>query len=82
VNGTFVAARTTRVNKNFLQCRVANKVGKACANKTGMVLEHWAMEQGDGFGFGIGRLAEVVNVSIWAEAADDGGAGWGVNGLA
>ena len=40
------------------------------------------MEQDAGFGFGIGRLAEVVNVSIWAEAADDGGAGWGVNGLA
>ena len=27
-------------------------------------------------------MAEVVNISIWAEAADDGGAGWGVNGLA
>jgi len=40
------------------------------------------MEQDDGFGFGIGSMAEVVNVSIWAETADDGGAGWGVNGLA
>jgi hypothetical protein len=40
------------------------------------------MEQDDGFGFGIGSMAEVVNVSIWAEAADDGGAGRGVNGLA
>ena len=47
-----------------------------------MVSEHRAMEQDAGFGFGIGRLAEVVNVSIWAEAADDGGARWGVNGLA
>jgi len=52
-----------------------------CANKTGMVSEHWAMEQNEGFSFGIGRLAEVVKVSIWAEVADDGGAGWGVNGL-
>jgi len=40
------------------------------------------MEQDDGFGCGIGSMAEVVNVSIWAEAADDGGAGWSVDGLA
>jgi hypothetical protein len=47
-----------------------------------MVSEHRAMEQDAGFGFGLGSMAEVVNVSIWAEAADAGGAGWGVNGLA
>ena len=40
------------------------------------------MEQDDGFGFGIGSMAEVVNVTVGAQAADDGGAGWGVNGLA
>ena len=33
-------------------------------------------------GFWIWGGAEVVNVAIGAEAADDGGAGWGVNGLA
>ena len=36
-----------------------------------MVSEYRAMEQDDGFGFGIGSLAEVENVSIWAEAADE-----------
>ena len=47
-----------------------------------MVSEHRAVEQDDGFGAWIRRVAEVVNVAIWAEAAQDGGAGWGVNGLA
>ena len=47
-----------------------------------MPSEHRAVEQDDGFGAWIRRVAEVVNVAIWAEAADDGGAGWGVNGLA
>src|SRR3990172_366435 len=64
------------------RCRVANKVGKACANKTGMGSEHWAMEQDDGFGFWVRRVAEVENVAIGAETADNGGAGWSVNGLA
>jgi len=47
-----------------------------------MASEHRAVEQDDGFGAWIRRVAKVVNVAIWAEAADDGGAGWGVNGLA
>jgi len=47
-----------------------------------MVSEDRDMEQDDGFGFGIGSMAEVVNVTIWAETAEDAGAGWGVNGLA
>jgi hypothetical protein len=40
------------------------------------------MEQDDGFGVFVRSLAEVVNVSIGAEAADDGGAGRSLNGLA
>jgi len=47
-----------------------------------MGLEDWAMEQDDGVGFWVWRLAEVENVTIGAEATDDGGAGWSVNGLA
>ena len=39
------------------------------------------MEQDDGFGLWIWGLAEVVDVSVWAQAADDGGTGWGVNGV-
>jgi len=39
------------------------------------------MEEDEGYGFWIWGVAEVVNVSIWAETTDDGGAGWGVNGL-
>ena len=44
--------------------------------------EHWAMEEDDGFGFWIWGVAEVVNVSIWAETADDGGARGSLNGMA
>jgi len=47
-----------------------------------MVTEHWAVEQDDGFGLWVWRLAEVVKVSLGTETADDGGAGWGCNGVA
>jgi hypothetical protein len=40
------------------------------------------MKQDDGFGIFVWGVAEVVDVTIGAETADDGGAGWGVNGLA
>ena len=40
------------------------------------------MEQDDGFGVFVRSLAEVVNVAVGAEAAEDGGAGWRVEGLA
>ena len=40
-----------------------------------MGLEDWAMEQDDGFGVLVWGMSEVVDVSIGAEAADDGGAG-------
>jgi hypothetical protein len=40
------------------------------------------MEQDDGFEFGIGSLAQVEDVSVGTEAADDGGARRGVEGLA
>jgi hypothetical protein len=57
------------------RCRVTIKVGKECANKVGMGLEDWAMEPDDGFGVLVWGVSEVVDVSIGAEAADDGGAG-------
>jgi hypothetical protein len=44
-----IAKENSLVNDFFKECRVANKVGKACANKTRMVSEHRAMEQEDGF---------------------------------
>ena len=47
-----------------------------------MGLEHGAMEEDDGFGFFVRGVTEVVNVTIGAQAAQDGGAGWSVNGLA
>lgn len=47
-----------------------------------MGLEDWATERDDGFGLWVRGMTEVVNVATWAEAADVGGAGWGVNGLA
>jgi hypothetical protein len=40
------------------------------------------VEQDDGFGGFVWSGAEVVDVTIWAETADDVGAGWGVHGLA
>jgi hypothetical protein len=62
-----------KVNNNSEACRVSNKVG--------MGSEDGAMEQDDGFGVLVRSLAEVVNVPIGAEAADDGGAGWSVKGM-
>ena len=59
----------------------AIKAGKSCANKTGMGLEDWAMEEDEGFGIEIGCVAEVVAVAIGTQAADEGGTGWGVNGV-
>ena len=45
-------------------------------------LEDRAMEEEDGFGFWIGGMAEVEDVAIGAQAADDGGTRWSINGLA
>ena len=47
-----------------------------------MGLEDWAMKQDKGFGFGVGGVPEVKDVAVGPEAADDGGTGWSVNGLA
>lgn len=48
----------------------------------GDFLKDGTMAQDEGFGFGIWGVAEVIDVPIGAQATDDGGAGWGVNGLA
>ncbi len=40
------------------------------------------MEQDEGFGLRIWRVAQVEDVSVWAEAANDGAAGRGVQALA
>ena len=47
-----------------------------------MGLEDWAMKQDEWFGCGVGGVAEVIDVAIGPEAADDGGTGWSVKGLA
>ena len=39
------------------------------------------MKQDQWFGGGVGRVTEVKDVALGPEAADDGGAGRGVNGL-
>ena len=54
------------VNAHPALCRVANKVGKACAIKVGMDSEDRDMEQDDGFGVFVWGMAEVVDVSIGA----------------
>jgi hypothetical protein len=48
----------------------------------GDLLKDRTKEQNDGFGFGIGGIAEGIDVAIGAQAADDRGAGWSLNGLA
>jgi hypothetical protein len=40
------------------------------------------MEQDDGFGVLIGGVAEIINVTVWTETTDDGGAWRCLNGLA
>ncbi len=47
-----------------------------------MGLEDWTMEQDDWFLVFVWGVPEVVNVASGAEAADDGGAGWSIKGLA
>ena len=58
-----------------------NQSWKACANKTGMGLEDWAMKENDGVGFGIWGVAEVKYVTVGTEAAEDGGTRRSVNAL-
>ena len=44
--------------------------------------EDRAVEQDYGFGVFVWSVTEVVGVAIGSQAADDFGAGWGVNGKA
>ena len=77
----FATRKPRSVKTLFFTCRVAIKAEKSCANKTRMGLEDWAMEEDEGFGIEIGCVAEVVDVAIRTQAADEGGTGWGVNGV-
>jgi len=47
-----------------------------CAIKVGMGLEDWTVEQDDGFGTWVGGVAEVIDVAVGAQAANDCGPGW------
>ena len=69
-------------NENPNGCRVVFKRRHLCAIKRRQRSEDRSVEQHDGFGFGIGGVAEVVDVAVGTEATDDGGAGRRVNGLA
>ena len=53
-----------------------------CDQKETRILEDWAVQEHDGFGFGIGCLAEIIDVSVGAQAADDTGPGRRVHGVA
>ena len=53
-----------------------------CDQKETRILEDWAVQEHDRFGFGSGRLAEIIDVSVWAQAADHRGPGWHVHGVA
>jgi len=44
--------------------------------------EHGAMEEHDGFGFAVGRVAEVIEVTVGPQAADDRAARWGIEAVA
>ncbi len=44
-------------------------------------LEDRTVEQDDVFGRWVRGVTEVVDVAVWAQAADDGGAGRGIHGL-
>ena len=51
-------------------------------SKVDGVSEDRAVEQNQGFGLGVWGVVEVVDVAVGAQAAEDGGAGRGGNGLA
>jgi hypothetical protein len=53
-----------------------------CDQKEAAILEDWAVQQHDGLGVGIGCLPEVIDVSIWAQAADHGRPGRHLEGVA
>jgi len=56
-------------NRDTVSCSF-QKWNFVCEQKwTG--LKDRAMKQDDGFGIGLGRLAEVIDVAIWTQAADD-----------
>ena len=42
----------------------------------------WTMEENDRFGLWIWGVAQIIDVAIGAQATDDGGAGWSIQGLA
>ena len=51
-------------------------------SKVDGVSEDRAMEQNQRFCLGVWGAAEVEEVAVGSQAADDGGAGWGGNGMA
>ena len=65
----------------FLSCSIQNRNSVCEQNRTGG-LEDRAVEQEHGLGFDRGLVAEVEDVTIGPQTADDGGTGWGVDGQA
>lgn len=65
-----------RVQALFTRLSCIKQCWKQCAIKVGMGSEDWAMEQHDGFGGWVGGVAEVVDVAVGAQAANDSGSGW------
>ena len=53
-----------------------------CGQKESGVLEDGTMQEDHGFGFWIGLVAEVIEVSVWAQAAGHDGSWWHVKGVA
>ena len=83
----FVSPPNQPINKSTLS---SSKERLSCltntppkrSNKVGMGLEDWNMQKDYGFGVFVWSVTEVVGVAIGSQAADDFGAGWGVNGKA
>ena len=59
----------------------SNQSWKSVCEQSWNGSEHRAMEQDDGFGLRVWGEAKVENVAIGTKTADDGGAGWSVNGV-
>lgn len=64
----------------LMSCNNQNRKSVCDQNRTGS--EDGDVKQEDGFGFGIGGMAQVVDVTVRAKAADHGGTRRSSNGVA
>jgi hypothetical protein len=72
---TTLLAKVKQSNVTCLSCNFQNRNSVCEQNRTGS--EDGDVKQDNGFGLWVWGVTEVVNVAIWAKAANDDGTRWG-----